>query len=306
MFKQLSVLFAALLLTCSTQWGARAAGVDYFVSFEGSKQGRFAPSSTILPAMGDGSVRTISPATGVGTAVNSFAFTVENATTLGSASGGAGSGKAVFKDMTLEMNIGALTNYLFMVCVTGDNFDKVTLTIRGPVSSAPGTSGGTIPRVTDGTSNTILVGEGGNGGAGGSAGAAGNGGAGGSASAGGGGSAGAAGNGGAGGSASAGGGASGSGGAGGSASAGGGSSGGASATTSGKASGLTTSPSTTTPTVQGILYTMEMRTVFVKSIEYAGTTGDDASRVRVSLTFGSITVNTPGGIPASWNQVTNK
>lgn len=72
--------------------------------------------------------------------VSSFYFGVDNIRTIGSASGGAGAGKAQFKALTLKKQVDGMSHYFFGMNTTGVHFDDVRLLIYksgGDVGKAP-------------------------------------------------------------------------------------------------------------------------------------------------------------------------
>jgi type VI secretion system secreted protein Hcp len=62
--------------------------------------------------------------------VQSFSFGIENPTSLGSASGGAGTGKAKFSEMTLLKKVDSASPALFRTCATGEHYTKMVLAVR--------------------------------------------------------------------------------------------------------------------------------------------------------------------------------
>jgi type VI secretion system secreted protein Hcp len=72
-----------------------------------------------------------------------FSFGVENPTTIGSASGGAGAGKATFKEFTIKKLVDSVTPSLFTALCTGTHFGEVLLYLR-----KSGAAAGTIATQT--------------------------------------------------------------------------------------------------------------------------------------------------------------
>jgi type VI secretion system secreted protein Hcp len=71
--------------------------------------------------------------------IKNFSFGVENPTTIGSATGGAGAGKIKFNDFTIKRTTDSASPLFFQKCATGEHIPKVTLTMRkagGDPSSA--------------------------------------------------------------------------------------------------------------------------------------------------------------------------
>ncbi len=62
--------------------------------------------------------------------IKEFSFGVENPTTIGSMSGGAGAGKAKFNEFTVKKGVDRASPALFLACGQGCHFPQATLTIR--------------------------------------------------------------------------------------------------------------------------------------------------------------------------------
>lgn len=62
--------------------------------------------------------------------IKDFSFSVENPTTIGSATGGAGAGKIKFNEFTIKKTADAATPLLFRNCAAGAHYSKVTITLR--------------------------------------------------------------------------------------------------------------------------------------------------------------------------------
>ena len=62
--------------------------------------------------------------------IRDFSFGVENPTTIGSATGGAGAGKAKFNEFTIKKTVDSASPAFFKNCVTGAHYKTVTLTMR--------------------------------------------------------------------------------------------------------------------------------------------------------------------------------
>jgi len=62
--------------------------------------------------------------------VKEFSFGLENPTTIGSMSGGAGAGKAKFNEFNVKKNVDAASPKLFLACGMGCHFPTITLTVR--------------------------------------------------------------------------------------------------------------------------------------------------------------------------------
>ena len=61
--------------------------------------------------------------------IDSFSFDVENPTTIGSATGGAGAGKVKFNSFKVTKRTDASTPRLYQTCCVGAHFEKVILTM---------------------------------------------------------------------------------------------------------------------------------------------------------------------------------
>ena len=59
-----------------------------------------------------------------------FNFGISNAVTIGSSSGGAGAGKAVFNDITLTKSVDSMSPILFKYASTGSHFKSARLVVR--------------------------------------------------------------------------------------------------------------------------------------------------------------------------------
>jgi type VI secretion system secreted protein Hcp len=62
--------------------------------------------------------------------IKDFSFDVENATTIGSGSGGAAAGRTKFGAFTIKKSTDSASPVFFQNCVTGAHYGKVTLAIR--------------------------------------------------------------------------------------------------------------------------------------------------------------------------------
>ena len=62
--------------------------------------------------------------------INSFSFGVENQITIGSASGGAGTGKAAFKELEITKHVDSVSPALFKALCMGAHFGDAWLYIR--------------------------------------------------------------------------------------------------------------------------------------------------------------------------------
>jgi len=118
----LRLLLAVVALTLAAQ--AHAA-VDMFIAFEDPGTPDLAVATETL----DKYIEKASGCKGICDA-KSINLGIENPIKLGSATGGAGAGKASFKEIVVEMDLKASLNKLFMACVLGSHYKKVTLIYR--------------------------------------------------------------------------------------------------------------------------------------------------------------------------------
>jgi type VI secretion system secreted protein Hcp len=64
------------------------------------------------------------------TEIKSFDMGVENVTTIGSATGGAGAGKAKFDELTIEKNVDSTSPQIFQVLAQGQHFNGIEIAAR--------------------------------------------------------------------------------------------------------------------------------------------------------------------------------
>jgi type VI secretion system secreted protein Hcp len=62
--------------------------------------------------------------------IKDFSFGVENPTTIGSATGGAGAGKVTFSELTIKKTTDSASPVFFKNLVSGNHYKQVTLTMR--------------------------------------------------------------------------------------------------------------------------------------------------------------------------------
>jgi type VI secretion system secreted protein Hcp len=62
--------------------------------------------------------------------ISSWSFAIENPTTIGSGTSGAGSGKAKFNEFTIKKLVDSASPYFFRNCVAGAHYKKVVLEMR--------------------------------------------------------------------------------------------------------------------------------------------------------------------------------
>jgi type VI secretion system secreted protein Hcp len=100
--------------------------VDQFLQFVGA-------TSTGISAVGE-SLDKAHPQT---IAVNSVEFGVENPTTIGTASGGAGAGKATFESFKVSKLVDSASPALFQSLTTGSHFPVMKLFVRRAGATTP-------------------------------------------------------------------------------------------------------------------------------------------------------------------------
>jgi type VI secretion system secreted protein Hcp len=120
LFRNLLVCLLPLLIATTAR-----AQVEIFAVFQ--KNGVYLPGSVEGPDIGEANVVKAIP-------IQSVSFAIENATTIGSTSGGAGSGKAKFKEMQFSKLVDNTTPTIFNYLSSGQHFDTVTLFFRKPVN----------------------------------------------------------------------------------------------------------------------------------------------------------------------------
>ncbi len=76
--------------------------------------------------------------------IEEYEFGVENPTTIGTATGGAGAGKARFKELVIYKTVDVASPALFQHAASGYHFEKAILSIR----KAGGAKGGEKPYLT--------------------------------------------------------------------------------------------------------------------------------------------------------------
>ncbi len=69
--------------------------------------------------------------------IKDWSFGVENPTTIGSATGGAGAGKVKFNEFTIKKTVDAASPALFKACASGVHYKTVTLTVRKAGATSP-------------------------------------------------------------------------------------------------------------------------------------------------------------------------
>ncbi len=111
---------AALVAVCVTVAQSRAA-VDAFI--------KFTSVSPVLAIPGDSADSVFQGSDGW-FEIKDFSFGVENPTTIGSATGGAGAGKIKFNEFTIKKTTDQASPAFFKNCATGSHYKNVTLAMR--------------------------------------------------------------------------------------------------------------------------------------------------------------------------------
>jgi hypothetical protein len=98
------------------------AGKDGKDGKDGSNASSLPPVPPVIGTaqFGDGSVFEL----------RDFSFDVENPTTIGSSTGGAGAGKIKFNEFTIKKQIDAASPAFFKSCATGSHYPTVTITLH--------------------------------------------------------------------------------------------------------------------------------------------------------------------------------
>ena len=99
--------------------GRAHAALDVFIKFETPSVGAPVIEGTTL----DTDMKGCSE-------VSEVSFGIENVSTIGSASGGAGAGKAKFNDISIKVLASKITTQLFLACAKGGHYSKVTIYFR--------------------------------------------------------------------------------------------------------------------------------------------------------------------------------
>jgi type VI protein secretion system component Hcp len=89
--------------------------------------------------------------------IKDWSFSIENPTTIGSATGGAGAGKAKFNEFTITKNSDASTPTFFKNCVAGQHYSKVSLHVRKAGGDPSGNNPGAFLEYRFGTVFTTKI-----------------------------------------------------------------------------------------------------------------------------------------------------
>jgi len=101
--------------------------VDYFIAFDhtGAAAGQAVPGETQ-----DSYFKSPPGFPSPAFEIEDWNFGSSNKTTLGSATGGGGGGKAEFDEFTITKNVDSASPNFFLNCVTGTHYNKVSLYCR--------------------------------------------------------------------------------------------------------------------------------------------------------------------------------
>lgn len=103
----------------------------------GGATGRGVPPELITFTDSTNSISPAGPAAGGAFEIKDFSFGVENATTIGSATGGAGSGKVKFNEFTIKRTIDKASPVFFKNCASGAHYKTVVLQMRRAGATTP-------------------------------------------------------------------------------------------------------------------------------------------------------------------------
>lgn len=121
-------------LSCAVQFGvfgllllaaSRAQAVEIFIKFT---------PAVGAPAIVGESSDVVYPGNQGWFEVKDFSFSVVNSNSIGSASGGAGAGRAAFKEANLNKVLNVNSPALFRALTTGSHYDTVQMVVRKPTS----------------------------------------------------------------------------------------------------------------------------------------------------------------------------
>ncbi len=149
---------STVVLTSSTPTAmAQTTGQD---ASTGNTTGSGLPCNTSAPT-GTAPFLTIDGITGTNGslctfAIKDFSFGVENPTTIGSATGGAGAGKINFNEFTIKKTVDSASPLIFKNAATGAHYKTVTLTMR-KAGGDPQSSGQVFLKYTFGTVFTTKI-----------------------------------------------------------------------------------------------------------------------------------------------------
>jgi type VI secretion system secreted protein Hcp len=122
--RRAATTIALFLLTLAIP-GTALAAADAFLQFGPNKNPEFNVMGESLDSTFKGAVE-----------LQSFAFNVENATTIGSVSGGAGAGKAKLNNLVIKKRVDRTSPKLFQAMATGSHYPDVTLSLRQAAGAA--------------------------------------------------------------------------------------------------------------------------------------------------------------------------
>lgn len=106
---------------------------DTFLNIPGATDGPGTPASDTTVINGTQYV-----------AIDDFSLKIENHATIGSTSGGAGAGKAVFDPLSFTIPANFLAPRLFVASASGKPYQTATVIVRQPGGGTPSTPGGLV------------------------------------------------------------------------------------------------------------------------------------------------------------------
>ncbi len=129
-----TIVLMGIALTSNTLRTATAQSADQGASTDNAVTGSGLPCNTSAPTRA-GAFLTVDGITGPEGSpcvfeIKDFSFGVENPTTIGSATGGAGAGKVKFNEFTIKKTSDSASPAFFKNLVAGAHYKKVTLTVR--------------------------------------------------------------------------------------------------------------------------------------------------------------------------------
>ena len=127
----IAIILSGIIITSSTFCTAQAS--DQSASTNNAVTGNGLSCNTSSPRSGP--FLTIDGVTGPDGKqcvfeIKDFSFGVENPTTIGSATGGAGAGKIKFNEFTIKKTSDSASPLFFLNAATGAHYDKVTIQMR--------------------------------------------------------------------------------------------------------------------------------------------------------------------------------
>ena len=128
-----TIILSGIIIISSTFGTAQAQTADQSTSTNNAITGNGLSCNTSAPTRGI--IFTIDGVTGPDGKqcmfeIKSFSFGVENPTTIGSATGGAGAGKIKFNEFTIKKTSDSASPFFFLNAATGAHYKTVTIQMR--------------------------------------------------------------------------------------------------------------------------------------------------------------------------------